>query len=39
MIVENKRMNQSTELINAFQGDEAIELYKRLTVKKGKEDV
>ena len=39
MIVGNKRMNQSIELINAFQGDEAIELYKRLTTKKGKEDV
>ena len=39
MIVGNKRMNQSIEIINAFHGDEAIELYKRLTTQKSKEDV
>lgn len=37
MIVGTKRMNQSIEIINAFQGDEAIELYKRLTTRKDKE--
>lgn len=39
MIVGNKRTNQSIELINAFQGDEAVELYKGLTTQKSKEDV
>lgn len=35
LIVGKKRLNQSVEIINAFQGDEAIELYNRLiTVKK-----
>ena len=35
LIVGKKRMNQSVEIINAFQGEEAQELYKRLiTVKK-----
>ena len=30
MVVGRKRMNQSVEIINAFQGDEARELYERL---------
>ena len=35
LIVGRKRKNQSVEIINAFQGDEAVELYNRLiTVKK-----
>lgn len=35
LIVGKKRLNQSVEIINAFQGEEAIELYNRLiTVKK-----
>lgn len=34
LIVGRKRMNQSVEIINAFQGEEANELYKRLTTKK-----
>lgn len=34
LIVGRKRMNQSVEIINAFQGEEAKELYKRLTTKK-----
>lgn len=38
MVVGRKRMNQSVEIINAFQGDEARELYERLiTTKKEKE--
>lgn len=37
MLVGRKRMNQSMEIINAFQGDEARELYKKLiTTKKDK---
>lgn len=31
LIVGRKRMNQSVEVINAFQGQEAEELYKKLT--------
>lgn len=34
LIVGRKRMNQSVEIINTFQGEEAKELYKRLTTKK-----
>lgn len=34
VVVGRKRMNQSVEIINAFQGEEAKELYKRLTTKK-----
>ena len=34
LIVGRKRKNRSVEIINAFQGDEAVELYNRLiTVK------
>ena len=39
LIVGKKRLNQSVEIINAFQGDEAVELYTRLTtVKKSEGD-
>lgn len=34
LIVGKKRPNQSVEIINAFQGAEAEELWKKLTVKK-----
>lgn len=30
LIVGRKRLNESTEIINAFDGDEAKELYERL---------
>ena len=36
MVVGRKRMNQSVEIINAFQGDEARELYERLITAKKK---
>ena len=36
MVVGRKRMNQSVEIINAFQGDEARELYERLITTKKK---
>ena len=36
MVVGRKRMNQSVEIINAFQGDEARELYEKLVTKKKK---
>ena len=36
LVVGKKRMNQSVEIINAFQGKEARELYEKLvTPKKG----
>lgn len=38
MLVGRKRMNQSMEIINAFQGDEARELYERLITKKGENE-
>lgn len=34
LIVGRKRMNQSVEIINAFQGEEAKELYKKLITPK-----
>ena len=34
LIVGRKRMNESTEIINAFQGKEAGELYEKLVTKK-----
>lgn len=34
LIVGKKRPNQSVDIINAFQGDEATELYDRLTTVK-----
>ena len=33
LIVGIKRPNESVEIVNAFQGDEAEELYKKLTSK------
>ena len=38
LIVGRKRFNQSMNIINAFQGDEAVELYTRLTTIKDKDD-
>lgn len=38
LIVGRKRFNQSVDIINAFQGDEAVELYTRLTTIKDKDD-
>ena len=35
LVVGRKRKNQSVEIINAFQGEEALELYKKLLTKKG----
>lgn len=35
LIVGRKRLNESTEIINAFDGDEAKELYERLVTVKG----
>ena len=35
LIVGRKRLNQSVDIINAFQGEEAKELYERLITKKG----
>lgn len=35
LIVGRKRLNESTEIINAFDGDEAKELYERLVTIKG----
>lgn len=35
-IVGRKRKNQSIEIVNAFQGDEALELYKKLVTQKEK---
>lgn len=34
LIVGRKRMNESVDIINAFQGDEARELYEKLITKK-----
>lgn len=34
LIVGRKRMNESIEIINAFQGEEATELYTKLITKK-----
>lgn len=34
LIVGKKRPNETMEVINAFQGEEAEELYRRLTEKK-----
>lgn len=36
LIVGRKRKNQSIEIINAFQGEEALGLYKKLITKKEK---
>lgn len=37
LIVGRKRWNESVEIINEFQGDEALELYKKLITKNGEE--
>ena len=39
LIVGRKRMNQSVEIINAFQGDESRELYEKLVTKKKKQGI
>ena len=36
LIAGRKRKNQSIEIVNAFQGDEALELYKKLVTQKEK---
>lgn len=36
LVVGKKRPNHVIEVVNAFQGEEAIELWKKLTVKKEK---
>lgn len=36
LVVGRQRKNQSIEIVNAFQGDEALELYKKLVTKKEK---
>lgn len=34
LVVGRKRKNQSVEIVNAFQGEEALALYKKLVTKK-----
>lgn len=34
LVVGRKRKNESIEIINAFQGEEALDLYKKLVTKK-----
>ena len=34
LVVGRKRKNQSIDIINAFQGEEALDLYKKLVTKK-----
>ena len=36
LVVGRKRKNQSIEIVNAFKGDDALELYKKLVTKKEK---
>ena len=36
LVVGRQRKNQSIEIVNAFQGDEALELYKKLVTQKEK---
>ena len=36
LVVGRKRKNQSMEIVNAFQGEEALELYNKLVTKKEK---
>ena len=38
LIIGRKFPNQSMSIVNAFQGDEAVELYTRLVTKKEKTD-
>ena len=35
LIVGRKRKDHAIDIVNAFQGEEALELYKKLTTKKG----
>ena len=35
LIVGRKRKDHGTDIVNAFQGEEALELYKKLITKKG----
>lgn len=35
LIVGRKTKNETVKIVNAFEGDEALELYKKLTEKKG----
>lgn len=39
LVVGRKRPNETVKIINAFQGEEAIELYNRLVTKKEVTDV
>ena len=34
LIVGRKRFNESVDIVNAFQGEEALDLYKRLITQK-----
>ena len=36
LVVGRKRKNESIDIVNAFQGDEALELYKKLVTQKEK---
>ena len=36
LVIGRKRKNQSIEIVNAFKGDEALELYKKLVTQKEK---
>ena len=36
LVVGRKRKNRSIDIVNAFQGDEALELYKKLVTQKEK---
>ena len=36
LVVGRQRKNRSIDIVNAFQGDEALELYKKLVTKKEK---
>lgn len=36
LVVGRQRKNQSIEIVNAFQGNEALELYKKLVTQKEK---
>lgn len=38
LIVGKKRQNQSVEIVNAFEGIEAIKLYEKLITRKEKKD-
>ena len=36
LVVGRKRKNKSIEIVNAFQGEDALELYKKLVTRKEK---